>query len=67
MPESSTRLGSLHDPDARPIRKGRLGKRAEFGDEAQIVDNVDRVIHDHTTTTTRPHQTLPTHPSSPQR
>ena len=26
MPESATRLVSLHDPDARPIRKGRLGK-----------------------------------------
>jgi len=31
MPESSTRLVSLHDPDARPIRKGRLGIPVEFG------------------------------------
>jgi IS5 family transposase len=31
MPESATRLVSLHDPDARPIRKGRLGKPVEFG------------------------------------
>jgi transposase, IS5 family len=48
MPESSTRLVSLHDVDARPIRKGRLGKPVEFGYKAQIVDNVDGVILDHT-------------------
>ena len=27
----ATRLVSLHDPDARPIVKGRLGKPIEFG------------------------------------
>jgi len=48
MPESASRLVSLHDPDARPIRKGRLGKPVEFGYKAQIVDNVDGVILDHT-------------------
>ncbi len=47
MPESATRLVSLHDVDARPIRKGRLGKPVEFGYKAQIVDNVDGVILDH--------------------
>jgi IS5 family transposase len=47
MPESSTRLVSLNDPDARPIRKGRLGKPVEFGYKAQLVDNVDGVILDH--------------------
>ena len=47
MPESATRLVSLHDPDARPIRKGRLGKPVEFGYKAQIVDNADGVILDH--------------------
>src|SRR4029077_17797464 len=31
MPDPSRRLFSLHDPDARPIRKGRLGKPVEFG------------------------------------
>ena len=31
MPESATRPVSLHDVDARPIRKGRLGKPVEFG------------------------------------
>jgi IS5 family transposase len=47
MPESATRLVSLHDVDARPIRKGRLGKPVEFGYKAQIVDNTDGVILDH--------------------
>jgi IS5 family transposase len=47
MPESSSRLVSLHDVDARPIRKGPLGKPVEFGYMAQIVDNADGVILDH--------------------
>jgi transposase, IS5 family len=47
MPDSSSRLVSLHDPHARPIRKGRLGKPVEFGYKAQVVDNVDGVILDH--------------------
>jgi IS5 family transposase len=47
MPDSSTRLVSLHDPDARPIRKGRLGIPVEFGYKAQLVDNEDGVILDH--------------------
>ena len=47
MPESATRLVSLHDVDARPIRKGRLGKPVEFGYKAQLVDNADGVILDH--------------------
>ena len=38
---------SLHDPDARPIRKGRLGKPVEFGYKAQVVDNEDGVVVDH--------------------
>ncbi|ROT34267.1 ISNCY family transposase [Micromonospora sp. HM5-17] len=47
-PDSATRLVSLHDPDARPIAKGRLSKPIEFGYKAQIVDNVDGVVLDHT-------------------
>ena len=47
MPDSAHRLVSLHDVDARPIRKGRLGKPVEFGYKAQIVDNADGVILDH--------------------
>ena len=54
MPESASRLVSLHDVDARPIRKGRLGKPVEFGYKAQIVDNADGVILDHTVETGNP-------------
>ena len=48
MPESAGRLVGLHHVDARPIRKGRLGKPVEFGYKAQVVDNADGVILDHT-------------------
>ena len=48
MPESGSRLVSFHDVDARPIRKGWLGKPVEFGYKAQVVDNVDGIILDHT-------------------
>src|SRR6202022_516364 len=47
MPESASRGLSLHDPDARPIRKGRLGKPVEFGYLAQVVDNADGIVLDH--------------------
>jgi len=46
-PDGATRVVSLHDPDARPIAKGRLGKPVEFGYKAQLVDNEDGVIIDH--------------------
>ncbi len=46
-PDSATRLVSLHDPDARPIRKGRIDRPVEFGYKAQVVDNDDGVILDH--------------------
>jgi IS5 family transposase len=54
MPDSATRLVSLHDPDARPIRRGRLGHPTEFGYKAQVVDNDDGVIVDHTVETGNP-------------
>ena len=38
-PDGATRRVSLHDADARPIAKGRLGRPVEFGHKAQIVDN----------------------------
>ena len=47
MPASATRLVSLHGPDARPIAKGRLGEPVEFGYKAQVVDNVDGIVLDH--------------------
>ena len=46
-PDGATRLVSLFEPDARPIRKGRLGKPVEFGYKAQALDNVDGLILDH--------------------
>jgi IS5 family transposase len=47
-PAAASRIVSLHDPDARPIVKGRLDKPVEFGYKAQILDNDDGVIVDHT-------------------
>ncbi|SNR83274.1 ISNCY family transposase [Blastococcus mobilis] len=47
-PDGATRRVSLHDPDARPIAKGRLGRPVEFGYKAQVLDNVDGVVLDHT-------------------
>jgi transposase, IS5 family len=47
MPDSATRIVSFHDAEARPIRKGRLGKPVEFGYKAQVIDNVDGIILDH--------------------
>jgi transposase, IS5 family len=55
MPESAHRVVSLHDVDARPIRKGRLGKPVEFGYKAQVVDNADGVILDHSVELGNPH------------
>ena len=47
MPDGASRLVSLHDPDARPIRKGRLGRPVEFGSKAQVLDNPDGIVLDH--------------------
>ena len=47
VPDGATRLVSLHDPDARPIRKGRIDKPVEFGYKAQVADNDDGVILDY--------------------
>jgi IS5 family transposase len=48
MPASATRLVSLHDPDARPIAKGRINRPVEFGYKAQVVDNEDGIVVDYT-------------------
>jgi transposase, IS5 family len=48
MPDGASRLVSLHEGDARPIAKGRLGKPVEFGCKAQVTDNDDGVILDYT-------------------
>jgi IS5 family transposase len=47
MPDSATRLVSLHDPDARPIRKGRIDRPVELGYKAQVTDNDDGIIVDY--------------------
>ena len=47
MPDGATRRVSLHEPDARPIAKGRLGKPVEFGYKAQVTDNDDGIIADY--------------------
>ena len=47
LPDSATRLVSLHDPDARPIRKGRIDRPVEFGYKAQVADNDDGVVLDY--------------------
>jgi IS5 family transposase len=52
--DSATRLVSLHDPDARPIKKGRLGKPVEFGYKAQVVDNEDGLVLDYDVKTSNP-------------
>jgi transposase, IS5 family len=46
-PDGARRRVSLHDPDARPMAKGRLGKPVEFGHKAQVVEGDDGVIVDH--------------------
>jgi IS5 family transposase len=62
-PDGATRRVSLHDPDARPIAKGRLGKPVEFGHKAQLADNEDGVVLDYTVEPGNP----PTLPSSRPR
>jgi IS5 family transposase len=47
MPDGATRVVSYHDPDARPIAKGRIGRPVEFGYKAQVVDNRDGIVIDH--------------------
>ncbi len=46
--DGASRRVSLQDGDARPITKGRLGKPVEFGQKAQVVDNDDGIVLDHT-------------------
>jgi transposase, IS5 family len=47
MPDGATRLVSLHDPDARPIRKGRIGRPVEFGYKARVTGNDDGIVGDY--------------------
>jgi transposase, IS5 family len=54
-PDSATRLVSLHDPDARPIAKGRINRPVEFGYKTQVVDNADGIVLDYTVDVGNPH------------
>ena len=47
-PPGAIRRVSLHEPDVRPIANGRLGKPVEFGYKAQVMDNDDGLVLDHT-------------------
>ena len=46
-PPGKTRRVSLHDDDARPIRKGSLATPTQFGYTGQITDNRDGIIIDY--------------------
>jgi IS5 family transposase len=48
IPDGARWRVSLHDGEARPIAKGRLGKPVEFGHKAQVTDNDDGIVLDHT-------------------
>ncbi len=54
MPDGASRLVSLHDADARPIRKGRIGHPVEFGYKAQVADTPDGIVVDHLVTVGNP-------------
>jgi IS5 family transposase len=47
VPVGASRVVSLHDTDARPIAKGRLGRPVEFGYKAQVTDNTQGIVLDH--------------------
>jgi IS5 family transposase len=47
IPPAKTRRVSLHDDDARPIRKGSLATPTQFGYTGQVTDNRDGIILDY--------------------
>jgi transposase, IS5 family len=47
-PATATPLVIQNDPDARPIRKGRIDRPVEFGFKAQVADNDDGIVLDYT-------------------
>lgn len=46
-PAGKTRRVSLHDGDARPIRKGSLATPTQFGSTGQVTDNRDGIVLDY--------------------
>jgi IS5 family transposase len=55
VPDGATRVVSLHDTEARPIAKGRLGRPVEFGFKGQVLDNTDGIVLDHCVEMGNPH------------
>jgi len=47
IPSGKTRRVSLHDSDARPIRKGSLATPTQFGYTGQVTDNRDGIVVDY--------------------
>lgn len=47
IPPGKTRRVSLHDGDARPIRKGSLATPTQFGYTGQVTDNIDGIVLDY--------------------
>ena len=47
IPAGKTRRVSLHDGDARPIRKGSLATPTQFGYTGQVTDNRDGIVVDY--------------------
>lgn len=47
IPPGKTRLVSLHDGDARPIRKGSLATPTQFGYTGQVTDTRDGIVVDY--------------------
>lgn len=47
IPAGKTRRVSLHDGDARPIRKGSLANPTQFGYTGQVTDNRDGIVVDY--------------------
>ncbi len=47
IPAGKTRRVSLHDDDARPIRKGSLTTPTQFGYTGQVTDNRDGIVVDY--------------------
>jgi IS5 family transposase len=48
MRDGASRLVSLHNAHAWPIRQGRSAQPVKFGYKAQVVDNPDGIVLDHT-------------------
>lgn len=62
-PPSRTRRVSLHDSDARPIRKGSLATPTQFGYTGQVTDNRHGIVLDYELAAGMPPDAPPARPS----